>query len=96
MPANSELSKVFGASARSLADGQGVTVDARGMASLTVIAGAGATVTVSRVDTKNADAHTEGEGNSFTVAATERETIPVDWPYYRISTAGGACRYSLI
>lgn len=96
MPANSELSKVFGATARSIGDGQAVTVDARGMASLTVIAGTGATVTVSRVDSKTASAHTTGDGNSFTVAADARETIPVDWPYYRISTAGGACRYSLI
>ena len=78
-----------------LADGAAVVLDARGFANLTVITGAGATATVSRVDAADADAHTTGTANSFTVAATTATVTPVDWPFYRISVAGGACRVAL-
>lgn len=74
-----------------LADGESLVITP-GSGWLTVISGAGATVTVSRVDSRRATAHTTGTENSFTVAATTRTTTEVDWPYYRVSVAGGPCR----
>jgi hypothetical protein len=52
-------------------------------------------VTVSRVDTRHATTHTTGS-NAFTVAATTKSSIGVDWPFYRVSTAGGPARLSLV
>lgn len=71
------------------------TFDCNAMKNLTVIAGAGATVTVSRVDALNAVAHTTGAENQFTVAPTTRTVTPVDWPFFLISTAGGSCRVAV-
>ena len=67
-----------------------------GEVNLTVITAAGATATVSRVDSVDASAHTAGATNQFTIAATTRIVTPVDWPFYRVSVAGGSCRVALI
>lgn len=79
----------------SLADTGVVNVDARGFLNLTVVSGAGCTTTVSRVDSLGATSHTTGTENSFTVAAGVRTVTEVDWPFYRISAAGGPSRYCL-
>lgn len=79
-----------------LADGQAIVLPASDAIRLTVIAGAGATVTVSRVDDQNAVAHTVGAENQFTVAAATLLVTEVDWPYYRISVAGGSCRVAMV
>lgn len=89
---SSQIRKIFGSSVIALAAGEARNIDTRGMGTLTVIAGTGATVTVSRVDDDEAEAHTTGSHNQFTVAATTRVVTSVDWPFYRISSAGGACR----
>jgi hypothetical protein len=90
-----QIQKVFGAAVVALAASGAVVVDARGMSSLTVITAAGATATVSRVDSATAGAHTSGAENSFTVAASTRTVTAVDWPFYRVSVAGGAARVAL-
>ena len=78
-----------------LADGDAVNRDARGCVYLTVIAGSGATVTVSRVAGMDAAAHGTGAFAVDTVAAGTRETYQVDWPYLRISVAGGTASFAL-
>lgn len=78
-----------------LADAGAVVMDTRAMKNLTVITGVGCTATVSRVDTPNANAHTTGAENSFTVAATTKTVTAIDWPFYRVSAAGGPCRIAV-
>lgn len=77
----------------SLTDGQAVTLDARGLSRLTIEAGALATVTLSRVDSATATAHT---AQTETVNADSRSVIDVDWPFYRIDTAGGPARIAMV
>lgn len=78
-----------------LTDGQAIVVQALGRSVLTVIAEAGATATVSRVDAIDASAHTTGSHNQFEVAATNRTATNVDWAFYRISSSGGTVRWAL-
>lgn len=63
---------------------------------ITIITGAGATATYSRVDSMDAVAHTTGVENGTTVPANTKETIDVDWPFFRVSVAGGTCRVGAI
>lgn len=91
-----ESRKVFGSVVTALAASEATVIDARGMSQLTIITGSGATATYSRVDTHSASAHTTGTQNGDTVAATTKLVIPVDWPFYRISVAGGTCRIGLV
>lgn len=63
---------------------------------ITVITGTGATATVSRVDSFDADAHTTGSENQFTVAANTRQVTDADWPFYRVSSAGGTTRVAYV
>lgn len=79
----------------SLTDGQAIVVQALGRSVLTVISESGATATVSRVDSLDAESHTTGSQNQFEVAAENRTATNVDWPYYRISAASGTVRWSL-
>jgi hypothetical protein len=80
-----------------LTDGQKVVVSAEGgWQKLTVITGAGAVATVSRVDSNNVTDHTPGATNQFAVAAATRIITDVDWPHYLVSVAGGDCRVGLI
>ena len=76
-----------------LAAGGAMVVDARGCVSLCIIAGTGATVTYSRVDSMDATVH---DGETDTVAATTRETVPVDWPFFRVSVADGSARVAVV
>lgn len=81
-----------------LAAGQSLVVQAdngRPGRNMTVIAGAGATVTVSRVNNHNSDSHEAG-GGQFEVAAGTMTVTPVDWPFYRVSVAGGSCRVAVV
>lgn len=86
------FSRVFRQKVYSLAAGEAVVIDARGLSTITVITGAGATATVSRVDDDGASAHTTGTENQFTVAATTRTATTIDWPFFRVSVSGGSCR----
>lgn len=79
-----------------LGDAQAQVFPTQGMARITVITGAGCTATVSRVDSSTASAHTTGTQNSFTVAPTTATVTPVDWPYFRVSAAGGSCRVGVV
>jgi hypothetical protein len=78
-----------------LANGEGTVLRASRYGTLSIIAGAGATVTVSRVDTRHSETHITG-ASQFTVAATSMGSIGVDWPFYYVTTAGGPARISLI
>jgi hypothetical protein len=82
--------------AKTLQDGEAIVVDCRRVVRLSVITGAGATATVSRVDSGGATAHTTGASNQFTVGASSRTTTDVDWPFYRVSVAGGSCRVGTV
>lgn len=57
-----------------------------------IIPGAGATVTVSKIDSMNATAHDSDSSNTYTA----EETFDVSWPFYRVSTASGSCRISTV
>lgn len=71
-----------------LADGEAVEVRAREAQTLHIIPGAGATVTVSKI------AAGDGSHDSDTqVDVTSETTFSVVWPVYRVSTAGGSCRF---
>lgn len=70
-------------------------VDARGFKQLTIITDAGATATVSRVDSASAAAHIAGAPSQFTVAPTTRTVTPVDWPFFYITSAAGVSRVAL-
>jgi hypothetical protein len=95
-PAPAVYAKTFSQDVIPLASGGSTVVDARGMATLTVIAGAGATVTVSRVDSATAVADSTDTQGNFTVAAGAMTATPVDWPFYRVTSAGGAARVGVV
>lgn len=94
-----------------LADGEAVVMDCRGFKNLTIITGSGATATYSRVDSRGKNnspatagpaltaavfpVATTGTENGATVAATTKLLIPIDWAYFRVSTASGPCRVCL-
>ena len=78
-----------------LADGEATVEDMRGCVGVSVITGTGATATVSRVDSPTATAHGTGARAVGTVAATTLTSYTVDWPYLRISTAGGPATVSV-
>jgi hypothetical protein len=63
---------------------------------LTVIAGPGAVVTVSRVDSNDASTHTTGIHNQFTVLEETLLSVAVDWPFYRVSVTDGNCRVAVV
>jgi len=63
---------------------------------LTIITGAGCVASVSRVDSPTATAHTTGVNAETDIPQNTRESYEVDWPYFRISAAGGSLRYALI
>ena len=81
----------------SLASGESMVVEAALLngIQLTVLTAVGATATISRVDSKSANAAT-GHGSDATVAPNTRTTLTIDWPFYFISVAGGACRIAVI
>lgn len=88
--------KVFGVGVLELADGESEVIDARAMAKMTVVAGSGATATISRVDSPDATADGPGFGDPADVAAESLSTIDVDWPFYRITSTGGPTRVGLV
>lgn len=89
-------SRLFGGNVTTLAAGEAETFDCRGMAAITIITGAGATATYSRVNDETDAAHVTGAENGSTVAATTKLTIPTDWPFIRVSSAGGATRVAMV
>lgn len=76
-------------------NGESIVVDATEGVQITVLTAAGTTATISRVDDRDASAAT-GHGSDVSVAADSRETIPVDWPFYFVSSSGGDTRVALV
>jgi siroheme synthase len=75
-----------------LAASDSVLLVAKGLIRFTVVPGAGATVTISKVDSAAVTSHdTETD-----VAVATETTYDVAWPYYLISTAGGTARVGVI
>jgi hypothetical protein len=80
-----------------------LSLDAAGLMQLTVIALAGATVTVSRVadiyDASGkllvAPSNLTANGQ-YTVTAGTVKTIPVDWRFYYVTVSGGQAWVSLV
>jgi hypothetical protein len=76
---------------QTLANNQSVIVDCRGVAWLTLVPRNGGTASYHRwMGTEESDG---GAGDP--VDATEATSIEVQWPFYRISTAGGATDYAV-
>lgn len=59
---------------------------------LTIIPGTGSTVTYSKVDSEDATAHDTATQDTTGVELT----IEADWPFYRVSTAGGTARVAVV
>lgn len=87
----------FGYYLKELVDGESVVLRANRaeFVRVTLYAGTGATITYSRVSSQNATAHTTGALQG-TVAATELLSFGVDWPFYRVSVAGGPATVVLV
>lgn len=80
-----------------LAAGEAIVVDARGLSQVSVIADTGATVSWTREDSGSAAAHSTLTGRVIAPpAAAAIKTLPVDWAFYRISTAGAGCWVSVV
>jgi hypothetical protein len=76
-----------------LADGGSRVFDLRGNRGLQIVAGAGATVTYSKVDTADAEAH--DAATDATIAAGA-EGFVEKWAFIRVSTTGGSCRCCVV
>lgn len=91
------LSRPFKVQPQTLADGDTVLIDARGYWKLTLLAASGATVTVHRATDGKTWTEPTGDENDVTApAAGEALAIEVDWPFYLVSTSGGAVQWSLV
>lgn len=71
---------------RELADGESGLVDTTYAHTISFRTRTGATLTYSRVNTKEATGH---DGSGTDVAAGSFETLDVDWPFYWVSVSGG-------
>jgi hypothetical protein len=87
--------KLFATLPLVVASGGAAVVDARGMRQLTIITGAG-TATLSRVDSEGAAADAPEVAGNATVATGTRLVVAVDWPFYRITAAGGDARVACV
>lgn len=67
--------------------GDAVTVRIGDGIKLTLIPGTDATITYSKVDDRNADAHSDE-----TTDVTEETEVDPAWPFYRVSVADGPAR----
>ena len=81
--------QVFARKVVTLTSGESITVDARGMAKVSVFAATGASVTWSRVLTDTDTTHGTGELAVTAPSATELVSQAVDWPFYRVSSLAG-------
>ena len=71
--------------------------DARGFSMFTVLAPNASIVTFSRVMSMGASAHVSDPAAAQTIMTTNTmSAIPVDWPYYRVSTATGPCQVAFV
>lgn len=96
MSSGDNVSRAQRGGVTSIAAGAALVIDARHCRNLTIITGAGATATYSRVDSPTAIAHVSGAENGGTVAATTKLVTVVDWPWYRIDSAGGTTRVGIV
>lgn len=80
-----------------IATGAAKNFDARGFTTFTILAPAGTTVTFSRIMSMAATGHNnDPTAAQETVAATNINAEIVDWPYYRVSAAGGPCQVAFV
>lgn len=96
MSSQDRESHARGAGVTTIPSGGAAVFDARLCLYFSIITDATCTVTYSRVDSPTASAHTTGAANQGTLTSGTILTLPVDWPWYRISTSGGTCRVSLL
>lgn len=71
-----------------LAADETLVIDCRGCTLLRVKEGAGATATVTEVDSVSASA---AGTTDVSTDATSATGLTVAWPYYHVSVTGGAC-----
>ena len=74
-----------------LADGDAIVLEVWRGIRFAVVPGSGSTVTFSKVDSDKATAH-DSDTQETTTTFLART---VDWPYVRVSTAGGAARVAV-
>lgn len=72
-----------------------IVLDARGFGTLTVVAGSGCTVTVTRVDNEEGLNLSDESGVLDEIGPDEAFPFPVDWPFYHVAPVGGSCRVAL-
>lgn len=92
------VTKPFTQQPVTLADGERQTFDCRGHVKLGVLAGAGATVTIHKVDSwKTSEAVTTGTERDVTApAAGAAGEIDVTWPFYLVEVSGGSCVVAVV
>lgn len=82
------------ATPRVIASGAAAWFDARGMARMTVVAGAGATVTWDRV---SGPTSMTAIGTTITPPeAGAAVVLEVEWPWYYVTTTGGTATVALV
>lgn len=74
-----------------IADGAAQVFDVSSGIRFSIFPASGTTATYSRVDSKTAASH-----DTTTTAVTALTAIDVDWPFFRVSSAGGATRVALV
>ena len=80
---------------RTIASGDSVVIDTRGLSTLTVITSAASSAIVSRVDSNGAIADSSDTAANQSVASATRAAIPIAWPHHRITATGGSVRVGL-
>ena len=87
--------KHFGHTPRTLAAGTSAVIDTRNFSRITITTEAASTATVSRVNSVTAVANSAAVAQNFTVAAATRGVTAVDWPFFRVTAAGGTVHVGL-
>ncbi len=82
-------------SPRTLTAGTSIVLDLRGVGAITIITSAGATATISRVNSAAAVADSTDTAANQSFSANTRTKVGVDWPYFRVTAAGGSVRVGL-
>lgn len=85
-----------------IAAGDYVVLDCRGLATLTILTETGATAAAYRVDSMAATSAPSGAQNLYAAesgsawTANNANRLPVDWPMVLVSATGGAVRVALV
>jgi hypothetical protein len=97
MPGPNSLLKKLHFVPEEIATGAAKNFDARGFSYFTVLAPNNSIVTFSRVMSMSASAHVNDPGAAQTIMTTDTiSAIPVDWPFYRVSTETGPCQVAFV